>query len=142
MRAPLIFVISVFCNLNTWWQYPVLCTCEQTFSTSGNDIIYGGSGSDILDGGEGQDMFVFLQNDLQKGNNETDLIKNFNVNEDKISFDTLGINDVEIDLIDNEGGADAVISFNDHADWGSIVLVDVGRLDTDDIIIDSGAVVG
>ena len=33
-------------------------------------------------------------------------------------------------------------SFNDHADWGSIVLVDVGRLDTDDIIIDSGAVVG
>ena len=98
--------------------------------------------SDILDGGAGQDMFVFLQNDLQKGNNDTDLIHNFNVNEDKISFDTLGINDVEIDLVDNEGGADAIISFNEHADWGSIVLVDVGRLDTDDIIIDSGAVVG
>ena len=47
-----------------------------------------------------------------------------------------------IDLIDNEGGADAIISFNARADWGSIVLVDVGRLDTDDIIIDSGAVVG
>ena len=112
------------------------------YAGSGDDIIYGGSGSDILDGGEGSDMFVFLQNDLQQGNNETDLIKNFNVNKDKISFDTLGINDVQIDLIDNEGGADAVISFNEHADWGSIVLVDVGRLDTDDIIIDSGAVVG
>ena len=115
---------------------------NEIYAGSGDDIIYGGSGSDILDGGEGSDMFVFLQNDLQQGNNETDLIKNFNVNEDKISFDTLGINDVQIDLIDNEGGADAIISFNDHADWGSIVLVDVGRLDTDDIIIDSGAVVG
>ena len=36
-----------------------------------------------------------------------------------ISFDTLGINDVQIDLIDNEGGADAVLSFNEKADWGS-----------------------
>ena len=50
--------------------------------------------------------------------------------------------DVQIDLIDNEGGADAVLSFNGHADWGSIVLVDVGRLDTEDIIIDSGVSVG
>ena len=48
----------------------------------------------------------------------------------------------KIELIDNEGGADAVLSFNDHADWGSVILVDVGRLDTDDIIIDSGVTVG
>ena len=68
--------------------------------------------------------------------------ENFNVNDDKISFDTLGMSDVDIELVDNEGGADAILSFNDHADWGSIVLVDVGRLDTEDIIIDSGVAVG
>ena len=115
---------------------------NQIYAGNGDDLIYGGSGSDILDGGEGQDTFVFLNSDLQNGSNETDIINNFNVNEDKISFDTLGMDDVNIELFDNEGGADAIISFNDHADWGSIVLVDVGRLDTDDIIIDSGAVVG
>ena len=94
------------------------------------------------DGGDGEDVFVFLQSDLEKGNNDTDIIENFDVNEDKISFDTLGMSDVEIELVDNEGGADAILSFNDHADWGSIVLVDVGRLDTEDIIIDSGVAVG
>ena len=72
---------------------------NEIYAGSGDDIVYGGSGSDILDGGDGQDMFVFLQNDLQQGNNETDLIKNFNVNEDKISFDTLGINDVQMILL-------------------------------------------
>ena len=115
---------------------------NQIYAGSGDDFIYGGSGSDILDGGEGEDMFVFLQSDLEAGNNDTDIIENFNVNEDKISFDTLGMNDVEIELVDNEGGADAILSFNDHADWGSIVLIDVGRLDTEDIIIDSGVAVG
>ena len=141
-----------------WGNTDTILGIENAYGTSGNDIIYGsendnqiagngddliygGSGSDILDGGEGQDTFVFLNSDLQNGSNETDIINNFNVNEDKISFDTLGMDDVNIELFDN-GGADAIISFDDHADWGSIVLVDVGRLDTDDIIIDSGAVVG
>ena len=115
---------------------------NELIAGKGNDLIYGGSGSDILDGGDGRDMFVFLQSDLEKANNDNDIIKNFNVNEDKLSFDKLGINDVEIDFIDNEGGADAVLTFNDHADWGAIILVDVGRLDTEDIIIDSGVSVG
>ena len=87
-------------------------------------------------------MFVFLKSDLENANNDTDMIINFDVNEDKLSFDKLGINDIDIELIDNEGGADAVLSFNEKADWGSIILVDVGRLDTDDIIIDSGVTVG
>tara|TARA_X000000950_G_scaffold75408_1_gene94249 strand:- start:6366 stop:20885 length:14520 start_codon:yes stop_codon:yes gene_type:complete len=115
---------------------------NELIAGAGDDMIYGGSGSDILDGGDGQDVFIFLQSDLEKANNDIDTIKNFNVNEDKLSFDKLGINDIEIELIDNEGGADAVLSFNDHADWGSVILVDVGRLDTDDIIIDSGVTVG
>ena len=49
---------------------------------------------------------------------------------------------IKVNTIDNEGGADAVLTFNDHADWGAIILVDVGRLDTEDIIIDSGVSVG
>ena len=115
---------------------------NEIYAGSGDDIIYGGSGDDVLDGGDGNDMFVFLQSDLEANNNDIDIINNFNINEDKISFDTLGMNDVQIDLIDNEGGTDAVLTFNDQADWGSIILVDVGRLDTDDIIIDSGVSVG
>ncbi len=115
---------------------------NELYAGYGDDLIYGGSGSDILDGGKGSDMFVFLKSDLENANNDTDLIFNFNVNEDKLSFDKLGINDIDIELIDNEGGADAVLSFNEKADWGSIILVDVGRLDTEDILIDSGVAVG
>ena len=59
-------------------------TLMKLYAGSGDDIIYGGSGDDVLDGGDGNDMFVFLQSDLEANNNDTDIINNFNINEDNI----------------------------------------------------------
>ena len=109
----------------------------------GNDFIYGGKGNDILDGGSGSDKFVFLQSDLEASNDE-DTIFNFNKDEDTLTFDTLGIEDVSVSFIDDSDGsaADTIISFDNNPDWGSIILVDVGRLDKDELNIDTDTTVG
>ena len=74
----------------------------------------------------------------------TDVIAfNFNKNEDTLTFDTLGIGDVSVSFIDDDASpADTIISFDNNPDWGSIVLVDVGRLDKDELNIDTDATVG
>ena len=109
----------------------------------GNDFIYGGKGNDVLDGGSGSDKFVFLQSDLEASNDQ-DTILNFNKDEDTLTFDTLGIGDVSVSFIDDSDGspADTIISFDNNPDWGSIILVDVGRLDKDELNIDTDATVG
>ena len=109
----------------------------------GNDFIYGGKGNDILDGGSGSDKFVFLQSDLEASNDQ-DTILNFNKDEDTLTFDTLGMEDVSVSFIDDTDGsaADTIISFDNNPDWGSIILVDVGRLDKDELNIDTDATVG
>ena len=108
----------------------------------GDDFIYGGKGNDTLDGGSGSDKFVFLQSDLEASNDQ-DTILNFNKDEDTLTFDTLGIGDVSVSFIDDTDGspADTMISFDNNPDWGSIILVDVGRLDKDELNIDTDATV-
>ena len=109
----------------------------------GDDIIYGGAGDDTLDGGDGEDTFVFLASDYENGVPAEDEIYNFNKDEDTLSFDDLGMGEVSISYFeDDQSLADTVISFNNNPDWGSIVLVDVGKLEENEINIDTDAVVG
>ena len=109
----------------------------------GNDIIHGGAGDDILDGGDGQDTFIFLASDYENRNNTHDTILNFNKDEDTLSFDEIGMGQVSISYFeDDQSLADTVISFNNNPDWGSIVLVDVGKLNENELNIDTDAVVG
>ena len=98
---------------------------------------------DTLDGGDGQDTFVFLASDYENGVSAQDTILNFNKDEDTLSFDDLGMGEVSISYFeDDQSLADTVISFNNNPDWGSIVLVDVGKLNENEINIDTDAVVG
>ena len=60
-------------------------------------------------------------------------------------FDTLYTSkfDPETIIDDNYGSpADTIINFDNNPDWGSIILVDVGRLDKDELNIDTDATVG
>ena len=101
------------------------------------------SGDDILDGGDGQDTFIFLASDYENRNNTQDTILNFNKDEDALSFDEIGMGQVSISYFeDDQSLADTVISFNNNPDWGSIVLVDVGKLNENELNIDTDAVVG
>ena len=112
-------------------------------SGGGDDIIYGGAGNDVLDGGDGEDTFVFFASDYEYGITAQDTILNFNKNEDSLSFDDLGMGEVSISYFeDGQTDADTVISFNNNLDWGSIVLVDVGKLNENEINIDTDTVVG
>jgi hypothetical protein len=48
----------------------------------GDDLIYGGTGNDTLEGGQGKDQFIF------EANSGIDIIRNFNVKDDKIVLRT------------------------------------------------------
>ena len=112
---------------------------NQIFGGAGNDVIYGGSGSDILDGGVGADTFIFLSKDKPTSTGDLDEIVNFDSSEDKLSFDSLGVSDLKVSYedFDSSGKLDMMVEVIDQPDWGAVILVDIGRIDVDDIYIDS-----
>ena len=112
---------------------------NQIFGGAGNDVIYGGSGSDILDGGVGADTFIFLSKDKPTSTGDLDEIVNFDSSEDKLSFDSLGVSDLKVSYedFDSSGKLDMMVEVIDQPDWGAVILVDLGRIDVDDIYIDS-----
>ena len=57
---------------------------DNLYGGAGNDILIGGKGNDTLYGGEGHDTFKWQQGDYGK-----DVIKDFNVHEDKIDLTEL-----------------------------------------------------
>ena len=57
---------------------------DNLYGGAGNDILIGGKGNDTLYGGEGHDIFKWQQGDYGK-----DVIKDFNVHEDKIDLTEL-----------------------------------------------------
>lgn len=60
----------------------------------GNDFINGGQGSDVLSGGLDSDTFSFTQLDFTR--NATDVITDFRLGEDQLSF--LGLSIVDVSL--------------------------------------------
>jgi hypothetical protein len=71
---------------------------DSIYGDEGNDILYADRGTDILIGGEGEDIFVF---DIGSGNfsvTTTNLIVDFNVDEDQIEIqDNLTFEDLSIE---------------------------------------------
>ncbi|RPE70915.1 hemolysin type calcium-binding protein [Pacificibacter maritimus] len=66
---------------------------------SGDDVLVGGAGRDLMWGGQGQDVFAFGENDLASWGGlsgtrsekmaELDLVKDFKLGEDRISFEAM-----------------------------------------------------
>ena len=106
---------------------------------AGNDLIYGGAGSDVLEGGYGADTFIYLSRDNAQSRNDIDTILDFDASQDKLSFEGLGIEDMKVDVVDldNSGEMDMMVTAIDAPDWGAVVLVDVGRLDAEEILVSS-----
>lgn len=71
----------------------------------GNDTLRGGEGSDVLTGGQGSDVFVFGAWD------GTDTITDFNPSEDKLVFEGLAREDMEIRI---ENGNTIISSINPY----------------------------
>lgn len=65
------------------------------WSSQGNDVLSGGQGQDTIWGGAGKDVFLFTSFDSQ------DIIKDFQVGEDRIAFDLRVFNLLDDDLSDN-----------------------------------------
>ncbi len=64
---------------------------DEIYGNSGNDLIKGGLGRDMLKGGKGEDIFIYENSKESKlttksKNSNIDWIKDFDVNNDKISF--------------------------------------------------------
>jgi len=64
---------------------------DEIYGNSGNDLIKGGLGRDVLKGGRGEDIFLYKNAKESKLTNKSkisniDWIKDFDVNNDKISF--------------------------------------------------------
>ena len=111
---------------------------------AGDDLIYGGVGSDVLEGGYGADTFIYLSRDNAQSRNDIDTILDFDTSQDKLSFEGLGIEDLKVDVVDldNSGEMDVMFTAIDAPDWGAVVLVDVGRLDAEEIVVSSEVVAG
>ena len=109
---------------------------------AGDDLIYGGAGSDVLEGGYGADTFIYLSRDNAQSRDDIDTILDFDVSQDKLSFEGLGIEDMKVDVVDldNSGKLDVMFTAIDAPDWGAVVLVDVGRLDAEEIVVSSEVV--
>ncbi|MDR9404692.1 MAG: hypothetical protein RI580_14775 [Halothece sp. Uz-M2-17] len=77
---------------------------------SGDDTIKGGEGADTLTGGPGADVFQYELADLpDEGSDATDLITDFDVNEDTLEFGE----DIDTDLLSvAQEGDNAVISYD------------------------------
>ena len=109
---------------------------------AGDDLIYGGVGSDVLEGGYGADTFIYLSRDNMQSKNDIDTILDFDASQDKLSFEGMGIEDMKVDVVDldNSGALDVMFTAIDSPDWGAVVLVDVGRLNTEDILVETEGV--
>ena len=109
---------------------------------AGDDLIYGGAGSDVLEGGYGADTFIYLSRDKAHSRDDIDTILDFDVSQDKLTFEGLGIEDMQVDVVDldNSGKLDVMFTAVDAPDWGAVVLVDVGRLDAEEIVVSSEVV--
>ena len=83
--------------------------------------------------------FIFLSKDKPTSTGDLDEIVNFDSSEDKLSFDSLGVSDLKVSYedFDSSGKLDMMVEVIDQPDWGAVILVDIGRIDVDDIYIDS-----
>ena len=106
---------------------------------AGDDLIYEGAGSDVLEGGYGADTFIYLSRDNAQSRDDIDTILDFDVSQDKLTFEGLGIEDMQVDVVDldNSGKLDVMFTAVGAPDWGAVVLVDVGRLDAEEILVNS-----
>ena len=83
---------------------------DKLYGGAGDDILIGGKGNDTLYGGEGHDTFKWQQGDYGK-----DVIKDFNIHEDKIDLTELleGIKGNFSDFVNvSDNGGDAIITIN------------------------------
>jgi Ca2+-binding RTX toxin-like protein len=92
---------------------------DRLYGGPGNDLLVGGAGRDILTGGGGQDVFRFDQGDLGLSQSTRDVIKDFQVGQDKI---------------DLKAYADASIRIL-HGDGYDRVAIDVGHDHKTDFLI-------
>ena len=83
---------------------------DKLYGGAGDDILIGGKGNNTLYGGEGHDTFKWQQGDYGK-----DVIKDFNVHEDKIDLTELleGIKGNFSDFVNiSDKGGDTIITIN------------------------------
>ncbi|HDG1683665.1 TPA: type I secretion C-terminal target domain-containing protein, partial [Kluyvera ascorbata] len=83
---------------------------DKLYGGAGDDILIGGKGNNTLYGGEGHDTFKWQQGDYGK-----DVIKDFNIHEDKIDLTELleGINGKFSDFVNiSDNGGNTVITIN------------------------------
>ena len=83
---------------------------DKLYGGTGDDILIGGKGNDTLYGGEGHDTFKWQPGDYGK-----DVIKDFNIHEDKIDLTELleGIKGNFSDFVNiSDKGGDAIITIN------------------------------
>lgn len=92
---------------------------DQLFGGRGNDLLIGGRGDDILEGGAGRDGFVLA---AQGGN---DIIRDFNIVEDKLLFDGTGIKSSQVGDWNSDGIADLRINLSAG---GSVTLLGLSSL--------------
>lgn len=88
------------------------------FGGAGNDVIRGGLGSDTMEGGAGSDLFVWKSADYDAN---TDVINDFTLREDRLSFETLfaeGESNISIKAIQEalgKGQIDISVDANDFS---------------------------
>ena len=97
---------------------------------SGDDILIGGLGNDILTGGDGADVFEFSN---AAGDNETDIITDFEVGTDSLSF--TDVINVEGDLTDaikgvSDDGTDITITLTNDS---TVTLNGIGTGGVNDV---------
>lgn len=93
---------------------------------SGSDDLFGGAGRDRLTGGEGSDFFAFVSADL----GWTDVITDFEVGVDYVSFVALGFARSSLRIVDHANGTDSVLSVGPAAEL-SVQLLGVRAADFD-----------
>ena len=87
------------------------------FGQGGDDILIGGAGNDVLFGGSGNDTFVWNAGD--RGGNYHDIVKDFDLDDDKLDLSQL------LQGIDGPASADVLtqyLSFDFVSDPGSTVI--------------------
>jgi Ca2+-binding RTX toxin-like protein len=92
--------------------------------TAGVDVIRGLGGNDTLFGGTGDDFFVF-GNETRNGRRETDVIRNFEVNHDKVIIENLAN---VVSITDFNGGVRIV--FTGDGDRLDVFGTDVSHFTT------------
>jgi len=99
---------------------------DLVLGTDGDDHIYGGIGSDVMLGGAGADLFVFHDEEGNRGG--TDLILDFNITEDILDFTEIKtLTRAGVTVTENSHG-NAVIS----SIYGAIELNGVSQADVTD----------